>query len=127
MQRPEHWAFAGTGLERGDVFGADPSQPLVGYECDSAPYRLDGNGAAVIADPTLHGTPPTFEILGLAELSRVWSRTNGHSATMGAFTVDGGGEVFNAATTDWVKLLERDPTVARITRNVIERFSTVDS
>ena len=127
VQRPEHWAFAGTGLERGDVFGADPSQPLVGYECDSAPYRLDGSGTAVIADPTRHGTPPTFEILGLAELSRVWSRKNGHSATMGAFMVEGGGEVFNAATTDWVKLLERDPTVARITRNVIERFSTVDS
>ncbi|HET9932386.1 MAG TPA: N,N-dimethylformamidase beta subunit family domain-containing protein, partial [Polyangiaceae bacterium] len=126
VQRPEHWAFEGTGLERGDVFGADPTQPVVGYECDSAPFKIDADGTAVIIDPVSYATPATFEILGLAELNRAWSSRKGHSATMGAFSVDGGGEVFNAATTDWVKLLDRDPAVTRITRNVLNRFARLD-
>ena len=39
MQQPDHWAFAGTGLRRGDRFGARTSPPLVGYECDGAPLE----------------------------------------------------------------------------------------
>lgn len=122
VQHPEHWVFEGTGLQQGDVFGADPQQPLVGYECDSAPYRRDHDGTAVVVDCERYGTPSEFVILGVAELNSQWAR-RGRWATMGAYTTTGGGEVFNAATTDWVKLLDRDAAVTRITRNVLARFA----
>ncbi len=37
VQEPEHWAFAGTGLQTREHFGANSCPPLAGYECDGAP------------------------------------------------------------------------------------------
>jgi hypothetical protein len=133
VQREGHWAFEGTGLADGDVFGADTSPPLVGYECDGAPlaaFDPRTGRATLVHDATRTGTPESFELLAVAPLSPDWdelpAREHGaageglHAATMGCYTRNG--TVFTAATTDWAQALEQDARVARITQNVIERL-----
>ena len=86
---------------------------------------LDQHGLPV---PTgVDGTPRNYAILALADLPH-WG-TPGNAA-MGIFTREGGGTVFNAATTDWAKGLEAcveagDPlrtVTGKITRNVIDHL-----
>ena len=105
----DHWAFAGTGLADGDVFGR--ATTIVGYETDGALFQWnDGRPVATGAD----STPTSYRILGLSPAS--W----GH-ATMGIHTK--GGTVFNAATVDWSHGLANDPVVATMTRNVLRRLT----
>jgi hypothetical protein len=133
VQCPAHWAFDGTGLNLGDVFGAATCPPLVGYECDGAP--LGGfdpsSGVATLAGAAQGcGTPPGFALLAVAPLTDDWDelppREDGaagcglHAATMGIYTRNG--TVFTAGTTDWAQVLGQDARVDRITRNVIERL-----
>jgi hypothetical protein len=40
--QPSHWVFAGTGLSRGDSFGA--AHTIVGYECDGCEFTLNAEG-----------------------------------------------------------------------------------
>ncbi|MFJ1785049.1 N,N-dimethylformamidase beta subunit family domain-containing protein [Streptomyces anulatus] len=127
VQHTGHPVFAGTGLREGDVLGAE--HHLVGYECDGAAYRRDQNGRAVAMGED--GTPDSFTILGVADLPTTpgsgWHtavRENddpGRAATLGLYTQ--GGTVFNAATTDWPRLLPLDHRVRTITRNVITLLS----
>jgi hypothetical protein len=121
VQHAEHWVFENTGLGDGDVFGNDADMPLVGYECDGAPYvRKHGwvqtNGR--------HGTPPTFFVLGLAELGPGWQFTiaDRPAATMGVYTSPAGGIVFQGATTDWPMVVARNKIVQQITKNVLNRL-----
>jgi hypothetical protein len=135
VQQASHWAFAGTGLVAGETFGAGTRPPLVGYECDGAP--LDAfdptTGVATLArDASSSGTPPSFQLLAAAPLSRNWyelpprerSRAGSglHAATMGCYVRNG--TVFTAGTTDWAQALSQDACVARITRNVIDRLAS---
>ncbi|KIF83525.1 N,N-dimethylformamidase beta subunit family domain-containing protein [Noviherbaspirillum autotrophicum] len=135
VQEPQHWAFAGTGLRRGEAFGADTCPPLVGYECDGAPLDSfdQASGLATLApDAGRCGTPPGLQLLAAALLDGDWQErppreTHGagagiHAATMGTFTRNG--TVFNAGTTDWAQVLAsgQDMRVDRITRNVLERL-----
>jgi hypothetical protein len=124
VQHADHWVFANTALADGDVFGADDEQPLIGYECDGAPFTRAADGTAVATNDPSIGTPEHFLILGVAELGHEWPTKLGQGATMGTFSVAGGGTVFNAATIDWVKLLGRSAPVAQITRNVLDRLSS---
>lgn len=125
VQHAGHWVYEGTGLRDGDRFGE--AEALVGYECDGVE----------VADPTARpvvptggdGTPPTFTILARAPLDARWQeRLEGDRAlaTMGIHgggAGGGGGMVFNAATTDWPRVLAAShPVVERITRNVIDRL-----
>ncbi|MFJ7254325.1 N,N-dimethylformamidase beta subunit family domain-containing protein [Streptomyces sp. NPDC098085] len=123
VQHTGHPVFAGTGLREGDILGAEHS--LVGYECDGAAYRRDVHGLAI---PTgSDGTPADFTILGVADLPTApdsgWNTTARENtdprraATFGLYTK--GGTVFNAATTDWPRLLRLDPRIRALTRNVI--------
>jgi hypothetical protein len=50
------------------------------------------------------------------------------NAVIGAFTVAGGGTTFTVGCTDWARGLdpEPDPTVERITANVLDRLGSVD-
>jgi hypothetical protein len=122
VQHAGHWVYAGTGLADGDVFGDDADLPLLGYECDGAEFARRADGLAVATGA--HGTPPTFFILGIAELGAGWSRSTPHAAaTMGIFTTPRGGIVFQGATTDWPMLVPRNADVERITRNVLDRLS----
>ncbi|MDQ1519551.1 MAG: hypothetical protein QOI55_624 [Actinomycetota bacterium] len=61
VYRAEHWIFAGTDVSYGDLIGA--ASVVVGYECDGCDFTMrDGLPIPTGSD----GTPPDFEILGLA-------------------------------------------------------------
>ncbi len=120
IQHAGHWAFAGTGIEDGDVLGANVEHPLVGYECDGAEFTRQG-GLAVANGG--QGTPASFFILGVAELSEEWFRFRAHAAaTMGTYTTPMGGIVFQGATVDWPVAAVHDPAVERVTCNVLDRL-----
>jgi hypothetical protein len=130
---PGHWAFAGTGLRRGDVFGRDTLPPLAGYECDGAPLEgLPGQLPRLSRDAAMHGTPAGFRLLAASVLDQRWQERpprahHGageglHAACMGVHTR--GGTVFTAGTTDWAQVLGtgQDPRVDAITANVVARL-----
>lgn len=121
VQHADHWVYRGTGLSDGDIVGADAQFPLVGYECDGAHY-LRKNGWAQATGR--HGTPPTFFVLGVAELGPGWQFTLGDrpAATMGLYTSPQGGIVFQGATTDWPIVVGRNKTVEQITVNLLDRL-----
>lgn len=137
IHRPDHWAFAGTGLRRGERLGA--KDKIVGYECDGCRFTLE-DGLPV---PThTDGTPDGFQVLGTApaglsskhDRSLLWASEALYgkgtdkrleqpgAAVMGSY--ERGGTVFTTGCTEWVRGLEgRDPAVERITRNVLDRLS----
>jgi hypothetical protein len=115
-------------LSDGDSFGHGTEEYLVGYECDGAVFDRAAlaDGCPLVASGE-DGTPGSFLILGVADVrAEGWGFGNG-AATMGVHTGEattGSGTVFNAATTDWARLLgERHPVVERITANVLDRLS----
>ena len=130
VHRPEHWLFAGTGLERGAEFGAQDT--IAGYECDGCEFEIkDGLPVATHRD----GTPEGFTIL--ASCPAKWhpddaffydrfprDRDGGvalGSAVLGSYTR--GGTVVTVGSTDWAHGLRgKDPTVERITKNVLDRL-----
>ena len=150
VYRPQHWAFAGTDLYYGDVFGA--VSRVFGYEVDGLDYTVhDGLPVALGTD----GAPDGIEIIamGLAVMAEENHGERGvvpflgdddlrfaAEAVHGAATPEamermrrgsgmivslrkGNGEVFTAGTCEWVAgLIDRDPFVERITRNVLDRF-----
>ncbi|MEV4360469.1 N,N-dimethylformamidase beta subunit family domain-containing protein [Nonomuraea sp. NPDC049625] len=109
-----HWVFEGTGLADGDTFG----RGAIGYETDAADLEwVAGVPRATGRD----GTPPSFVVLATADLSH-WRRYGkGGAATMGLHRL-GSGTVFNAGTINWGNTLD-DPTLATITRNILNRLS----
>lgn len=128
---PEHWVFAGTGLAKGQAFGANTTPPLVGYECDGAPLaRLDPARGIAEMDPGTDkcGTRLGFRVLAACPLNERWQERPArepflgpiHAATMGM--TSGSGTVFTAGTTDWAQVLDsnQEPCVETITRNVID-------
>ena len=150
IYRPEHWAFAGTGLSYGDMLGADSH--VFGYEVDGLDYVIR-NG---LPEPTAgSGAPQGLEVLalGLATLieegqgltetgflndedARFVASTLYHDE--GPASLDkvkrgngmivnfakGDGEVFHAGSCEWVAgLLRADPMVELVTRNVLDRYA----
>jgi hypothetical protein len=146
--RPEHWAFEGTDLRYGDALGLDDA--IVAYEVDGCELALeDGRPMPTHAD----GAPDGLEVLASApaklwrqdeqpsryahepgELEHVamslfgerWReevhRIEHNHAVVATFPHPGGGTVFNAGCTDWAYGLG-DPSVARVTANVLSRLS----
>ena len=125
VHRPEHWLFAGTGLERGSEFGGKDT--IVGYECDGCEFEIkDGLPVPTHSD----GTPEGFTILGSCPAKwhpddALWyerfPKDRVGAAVLGTYTR--GGIVVTAGSTDWAHGLRgKDPTVERITKNVLERL-----
>lgn len=125
VHRPDHWIYEGTGLKRGDRFGAKDT--IVGYECDGCELEWrDGLPFATHKD----GTPKSFEVLGTCpvrwhpddvEWYEKWEIGRTGAACLGLYTNNG--TVFTAATTDWSHGLQgNDAHVVRITKNVLERL-----
>jgi hypothetical protein len=147
--RPEHWAFAGTGLGYADMFGDEAS--IFGYEMDGVDYTFaDGLPVPTYRD----GAPPTTSILamgfatlaesGLPEFESSMMLGDGdaqfRNSLLGEPTQEslerhkrgsgmvvhftrGAGEVFTAGTCEWVNgLIEGDVYTQQITRNVLDRF-----
>jgi hypothetical protein len=121
VQNSGHWVFAGTALADGQHFGQLDS--LIGYEADGALIALD-NGTYKVTGADK--TPLNFLILGYAYLPG-WEHEadlgNGLTATMGIYTNNG--IVFNAATTDWARVLSSgNAHVTQITKNVLDKLSS---
>ena len=150
VYRPEHWAFAGTGLCYGDLLGAQGH--AFGYEVDGLDYVIRGG----LPEPTAtSGAPPGLQILALGMSSLKEERMDmplddrflsDEDARYVAETVlgdgsdsavdrvkrgagmivgfaRGRGEVFHAGSCEWVAaLLRRDTMVERVTRNVLTRY-----
>lgn len=151
VYRPEHWAFAGTGLGYGDLVGSEGH--AFGYEVDGLPYVIrDGMPEAL---PT-GGAPPGLSILALGmatlreeprpqadsddrfigdeEAQYIAELRCGDSSAASIERVKRGtgmivhfargrGEVFHAGSCEWVAALtRRDPMVTRVTANVLDRY-----
>jgi len=102
-----HWAFAGTGLRDGDLFGVH-----------SLHERCPGGASGHETDKRTSRTPPGYHLLAKG--------TNpddgGAEMVVREGIGPGGGAVFNAGSITYVPSLVVDPPLGRITRNVIERF-----
>ncbi len=150
VYRPDHWAFAGSDLYYGDIFGSGSA--VFGYEVDGLDYTIRRGLPYPTRDD---GAPDGIEILAMG-LATLVEEDHGHEAIELAVndgdarfiaemlyyeateeTIDlvkrgsgmmvtmtkGQGEVFHAGTTNWVAgLIDRDPYVERITRNVLDRY-----
>lgn len=127
VHRPNHWIFEGTALKRGDEFGGKDT--VVGYECDGCEIEWrDGLPYPTHKD----GTPETFTILGTcparwAPGDSYWydrwpNSEHSGQAVLGIYT--NGGTVVTAGSTDWSHGLSgEDPSVMRITQNILDRLS----
>jgi hypothetical protein len=150
VYRPEHWAFAETGLCYGDLLGAEGH--AFGYEVDGLDYVVRGG----LPEPTeTSGAPAGLQILalGLSSLKeepmnvplddRFLSDDDAkfvaqirfgdasdaavnevkRGAGMIVNFTRGKGEVFHAGSCEWVAgLLRRDSMVERVTQNVLTRY-----
>jgi hypothetical protein len=150
VYRPEHWAFASTGLYYGDILGAQSR--IFGYEVDGLPYEIRG-GLPYPADPAQ--APEGIEILALGLSATIeegptilpgrsfLGTEDGEyvaSVLMGRSDAEaiertkrgcgmivnfrkGEGEVFHAGSSDWIIGLTRgDEMVEQVTRNVLDRY-----
>jgi hypothetical protein len=150
VYRPEHWAFAGTGLYYGDILGAGAA--IFGYEVDGLDYEIRGGLPYVAKDEI---APEGIDILALGLSSTIEEGPTiepgksflgsedaeyAASVLMGrtdAAAVEatkrgcgmivhfrrGEGEVFHAGTCEWVAgLLRSDEMVIKVTRNVLDRY-----
>lgn len=122
VQHSGHWVYAGTNLADGQQFGNQDS--LVGYEADGALVELDSNG--LYKPNGSDQTPIDFMVLGYALLPG-WQHEsdlgNGLTATMGIYSNNG--IVFNAATTDWARVLfAGNADVIQITKNVLNKLAS---
>jgi hypothetical protein len=150
VYRPEHWAFADTGLYYGDLLGADGH--AFGYEVDGLDYVIrDG-----LPEPgETSGAPDGLQILALGmsslkeELRNVPVDDRFLSDEDAKFAAEilvgddgdaaverikrgagmivnfprGRGEVFHAGSCEWVAALSRrDEFVERVTANVLARY-----
>ena len=152
IYRPYHWAFEGTDLYYGDLLGGTPVN-LATFELDAVeytfhrglPYPTFEDGAPETLEilamaPAVYGEEDRFggqvPLNGkIEELTAVlhalgdqiaahYHEVEGRGAGMIASFTRGKGEVFNGGSTEWPRALElRDPFVARIVANVIDRFS----
>lgn len=100
-----HWAFAGTGLSSGDIFGAA-----------SLHERVPGGASGHETDKRTPSSPP-----GTRLLAKGMNRDDG-GAEMVHFETSSGGEVFSVGSITWPASILIDPGVSHITRNVLDRF-----
>ena len=149
IYRPDHWAFAGADVFYGDVLGG-PSC-IFGYEVDGLDYTVrDGLVFPTHEDGALESVEVLAMALAtcveddhghegsefyVGDMDGVFAaellyggvtpeaverskRGSGMIVTMSK----GNGEIFNAGTCEWVNgLIEHDPQVEAVTRNVLAR------
>ena len=102
---PGHWAFAGTGLAQGEVFG------------ERILHQRYGDGASGHeTDKRSGSSPPQTELLARG------LNPAGGGAEMVAFETSGGGAVFSAGSITYPTGLLIDSITSRITGNVLRRF-----
>jgi N,N-dimethylformamidase len=100
-----HWAFAGTGLQTGGLFGTE-----------SQHERCPGGASGHETDKVSVSTPPGAQVLARG------LNPDGGGAEVVTFQTPSGGAVFAAGSISWCSSLLVDAPLSRITRNVLERF-----
>jgi hypothetical protein len=101
-----HWVYAGTGLHDGDVLGEARLHE-----------RVHGGASGHETDKMSRYSPP-----GTRRLAKGLNPDNG-GAEIVYYEVDrGGGAAFSVGSITYVSCLLVDPTVSRMTANVINRF-----
>lgn len=133
IQNTSHWIFEGTSLagSTGAVMGASTTMEsaIVGYETDAAGFTVNSNGIAIPDPNDGHMTPANLTILGWNRLASFLTSSNSDQArnvTMSIFTTAGGGQVFSAGSTGWIRgLTGTDQTnVATIMKNLLTRLAS---
>ncbi len=102
----DHWAFADTGLQSGDLFGQN-----------SLHERIPGGASGHETDKVSPSSPP-----GLARLAQGRNPNDG-GADMVHFETPTGGAVFSVGSITWPSSVLVDDAVSKITANVLRRFS----
>ncbi len=100
-----HWAFSGTGLKNGDLFGERTLHERVpggasGHECD-------------VISPS---SPKNLRLLAKG------MNVTGGGGDVIVHEPGGGGAVYSVGSITWVPALFVDEHISRITRNVLKRF-----
>ena len=100
-----HWAFAGTGLKNGDLFGQK-----------SLHMRCEGGASGHETDKVSPSSPP--QVVRLAKGTNI----DEGGADLVCFDLPGGGAVFSAGSITWPSAILVDEPVSKITANVLNRF-----
>lgn len=102
---PAHWAFQGTGLKHGDLFGGS-----------SLNGRTPGGASGLELDKISPDSP--------ANLVHLAKGTNpdGSGADLILYETDSQGAVFAVGSLNWTLACPVDAHVSQVTRNVLERF-----
>ncbi|MBM3795582.1 MAG: carboxypeptidase regulatory-like domain-containing protein [Acidobacteria bacterium] len=102
-----HWSFAGTGLANGDTFGRETLHE-----------RVPGGASGHETDKRSASSPPGTQLL-----AKGLNPDDGGSEIV-TFDTPSGGAVFSVGSITWVSALFPDAAVSRITRNVLERYTS---
>jgi hypothetical protein len=100
-----HWAFEGTGLRDGDLFGE---------KC--LHQRCPGGASGHETDKVSASSPDGARVLAKG------ANPDDGGAEMVAFDAPGGGAVFSVGSINYVASLPVDEQVSKITANVLRRF-----
>lgn len=106
--KDDHWAFAGTGLKAGDVFGE---------KC--LHQRCPGGASGHETDKVSASSPKN-----VVKLAKGMNVDDG-GADMVVFDTPSGGGVFSVGSISWPASLPVDDNVSKITANVLRRFLSV--
>ena len=100
-----HWAFEGTGLRNGDLFGERTLHE-----------RIPGGASGHETDKRSKSSPANTQLLAKG------TNPGEGGAEIVYHERSAGGGVFSVGSITWVPALFADAHVSRITRNVVERF-----
>jgi N,N-dimethylformamidase len=103
---PAHWAFAGTGLREGDIFGQT-----------SLHERVPGGASGHETDKRSAASPSGTHLLAKG------TNADKGGAEMVIIDPAGKGAVFSVGSITWVSSLLVEDAVSQITRNVLLRFA----
>jgi hypothetical protein len=102
-----HWAFTGTGLRNGDLFGQA-----------SLHERIHGGASGHETDKRSPHSPPGTQLLAKG------TNPDDGGAELVCFETPSGGAVFSAGSISYIHSLLVDPPLSRITSNVLTRYLT---
>jgi N,N-dimethylformamidase len=101
----DHWAFEGTGLAVGNVFGRN-----------SVHTRCPGGASGHEMDKVTASSPPGTRVLAKG------MNPGGSGAEMAHYELDSGGAVFSAGSINYPCSLPVDNAISAVTANVLRRF-----
>lgn len=102
---PDHWVFANTGLNAGDLFGVDGLQE-----------RCHGGASGHETDKRSVNSPSQTVLLAKG------TNPDDGGAEMVCYELDSGGKTFAVGSITWVASLLVDDGTSAITANVLRRF-----